>query len=840
MRSTVSWQRLPRRRSGSVFSAWALAALLSAPAGAAQSPAKLAVAISPQPLAGALTNFAKQTHLQLLYVSELARGKTSKGAPAGVEVDVALTRLLEGTGLRFEFLNERSVRIFAAPPAAAPVPQQDDHQSNELRDTLEEVVVTATQRDELQSLVPISMAAWTAEAIEMSGAKYFGALANLTPGVEFDSFPDFSAGIETNIAIRGINSKDGSTTAVYIDDTPIPMDPGSSFGRAYPFLFDLKRIEVLRGPQGVLYGEGAQGGAVRFITVPPDMTTLNGFAKGEVAATARSAPSYEASAAGSVPLGQGFAAVRLGAWWRQDGGFVDRVDPVTVATVEANSNHARSEAVNAAITISPNSAWQITPSFRYQSLDVNDTSAFFLEFSNPSHGVLRNGSGLPQYYTDHFTMFSLKIGATFEAADLSSTSAYFRRDANALEYNAALANTDPAANAAPVWLQQTVLSEELRLASRDHGARLRWIVGASYVHAHYDEDQDIANSALADGGALNGRQVVDRTRSQLGVYGELDLQLWPRWTARLGLRAEHDTYDSQQQVAPFPPLIGEQNFAIDNGSTSVVPQFNLSYQTNADSLYYATISEGYRMGGPNNTVGLACPVSTPLSYGPDYIWSYELGSKQNLRDSRLQLDAAVFYMSWQAMQLPIPLTNCGFSFTVNAGAATSKGFDLGLQAAVSEHLKLAVTVAYTDARYDETVTLNNQVVVSRGDVVGALPLVAAPWTVSGTASYEMAIKGARLTVSAQDMYASSNPGPFSTDNPLAVTYAPLRRANPSTNVLNVRAAATWHQFELALFVNNVFDSQPTLQVRNHITTSDLLYATTFRPRTIGLSGGVRF
>ena len=104
----------------------------------------------------------------------------------------------------------------------------------------------------------------------------------------------------------------------------------------------------------------------------------------------------------------------------------------------------------------------------------------------------------------------------------------------------------------------------------------------------------------------------------------------------------------------------------------------------------------------------------------------------------------------------------------------------------------------------------------------------------------MSLADARVTLSAQDTYNSRNPGPFSSDNPLAVTYAPARQANPSTNLLNLRGTAAWSSFELSLFVNNALDSQPTLQVRNHISTSSLLYATTFRPRTIGVAGKWRF
>ena len=841
---------LRQRRWGSVVSSvlcsWALATLLGAAASRAQSPARLAADIPPQPLAEALAAYARQTRLQLVFVSEIARGKTSKGAPAGLTQEAALTQLLDGTGLRFEFLNERSVRILVAKPELppAPAPPHEEHRGGESLTTIQEIIVTAAQRDELQNGVPISMAVWTPQAIEASGAKDFATLADLTPGVEFDAYPDYSAGIETNVAIRGVNSKDGSTTAIYIDDTPIPTDPASSFGREYPMLFDLERVEVLRGPQGVSFGEGAEGGAVRFITVQPSLTNYSGFANSEFSETARAAPSYEVGAAVGGPLIRDVLGFRLGASLRRDGGFVDRVDPYTDTIVDKNSNWVRSEGGNAAVTIAPSESLQITPSFRYQSTDVHDTSAFFLSLSDPALGVLRNGSGLTQYYSDRFTLVSLKAAAALGPADLGSVTAYNQRHASALEDNASLDGLNQTgyanAKADPVWLDQTVLSQELRLTSSDRTARLSWIAGASYVHAHYEERQDIATSALADGGALNGKQLVDRVRSQVGAYVEVDLRLRQRLTASVGARVERDSYDSFQQVEPISSLVGEQNFSISGAATPVTPRFNLAYQADANSLYYATVAKGYRMGGPNDTVGVACPVSTPLTYRPDSVWSYEIGAKNSLFDEHLQVDSGVFYIAWQNMQLPIPLTNCGLGFTVNAGTATSDGFDLGLQVALSGHLKVSLTTAYTNAHYDETITLNNLVVVARGDAIGALPLVTPPWSVTTSAAYEMAIAGARVTLSAQDAFHSRNPGPFASDNPMAVTYAPTRRVNPSTNLLNLRAAAVWSDFELSLFVNNALDSQPTLQVRNHVSTDSLLYATTFRPRTIGMAGRWRF
>jgi outer membrane receptor protein involved in Fe transport len=127
------------------------------------------------------------------------------------------------------------------------------------------------------------------------------------------------------------------------------------------------------------------------------------------------------------------------------------------------------------------------------------------------------------------------------------------------------------------------------------------------------------------------------------------------------------------------------------------------------------------------------------------------------------------------------------------------------------------------------------VVVAKGDAVGALPLVAPPWSVTASLAYQREFGSTHLTLSAQGAFHSRNPGPFSSHNALAVTYAPARQANPATNVVNLRASATWSAFELTLFVQNAFDSRPVLQVRNHISTDTLLYATTFRPRTLGVA-----
>ncbi len=833
-----------------------LACLLGAWVGGAQAEPATGAAISSQPVANALAEFARQTGLQLVYVTTIAGSRTSKGAPAGLAPADALARLLDGTGLDFEFLNARTVRIFesASPKSAVRLPAGDAPRRQvdsraKAPTPLEEVFVTGSRGNEQLSKVPLSIGVWTQEELEMSGAKDVAAIANLTPGVEFDSYPDYSAGIETNIAIRGVDAKDGSTTAIYMDDTPVPNDRASSFGRAYPVMFDLERIEVVRGAQGVLFGEGAEGGAVRFVGVPTGLTDYSASVRGEVAVTERGAPSYEAGAAAGGPLVANVLGARVAGWMRRDGGFVDRVDPFTGAIVDRNANRAYSEAAKAAIAIAPVESVVITPSIAYQSVDLHDSPAFYTYLSDPGNGVLKSGKLLEQWANDRYYLLSLKTTATFAGAELKVVTAYFRRHALALEDGTNVAEhgwPNPLgpeypvsyADASPdiVGIDQFVLSQQVRLASSDPSARLRWIAGALYLHAHYQEAQDIGTAALADAGSLNGWGNFDRITTQWSAYGQVDLRLRQRLSATLGLRLGHDSFHSFEQLNP-PPRPGEQDITVEGAATPVTPQFGLAYQAASTSLYYATVAKGYRSGGPNASVGALCTLGTPLAYGPDSVWSYELGAKNSLLDARLQIDASLFRIRWQDVQVQIPVPACGFGYTINAGAATSEGFDLGVRTRLHDHLKVDFTVAYTNAHYTRTVLFDNTlVVVGKGDAIGALPLVTAPWTATASAVYEIPLPGGAYTsLQAQDAFHSRNPGPFTSDNPPALVYAPTRRPNPSTNLLNLRSVVTWPRFELSVFVNNVLDSQPTLQRRNYEPADTLFYATTFRPRTVGIA-----
>src|SRR6516164_2372853 len=407
---------------------------MAASAGGAGSAATLSADIAPQPLAEALATFGRQTGLQLLYLSGIAEAQHSRGARAGLTAPAALTKLLEGTGLTFEFLNARTVRIFPASvsvstPVAPLLAPQHLPQRSAL--ALEEVIVTATRREETVNRVPINMVVWTQDAMEASGVKGMADLASLTPTMQFQPTPG-TAAATTYLLMRGVTGRNASTTGLYLDETPIPPFYGDAVLYSFPFTFDLDRVEVLRGPQLQLFGEGNEGGAVRFIFNQPSLSTFTALVTAELATTRFAAPSYEAGGALGGPVILDAVGFRISAWARSDGGYVDRVDPFTKGVVDRNANHSENTSLRGALTFAPSEAVQITPSLTYTFYNRHDQPYFWINFSDVGAGQLKNGSLLRQPANAAFYLGALKVDAALGGAHFSSVSSYFDRTASYL------------------------------------------------------------------------------------------------------------------------------------------------------------------------------------------------------------------------------------------------------------------------------------------------------------------------------------------------------------------------------------------------------------------------
>jgi outer membrane receptor protein involved in Fe transport len=805
--------------------------------------------IPAQPLADALAAFVNQTGLQVIYLAGVVDNQRSRAVSAGTHARDALARLLRGSGLHFVYLTPESIRILRDAPTRS-------HLGPAPGALPDEIIVTAEKREESLNVVPISANVLTAADMTAAGIKGVSDIVAVTPGVEYDYGTQFGPAILTRLGIRGIKSDVGtSTTAVYIDDVPI-QGRQSGFATAYPVAFDLTRVEVLRGPQGTLSGAGAEGGSVRFITTEPNMTEFTGQYRVEVSQTEYGGPSYETGAATGGPIVDGRVGVRISAWYRDDGGYVSRIDPFTDATVDRDANRSSSRALRAAVVLAPTESLRMTPSFSYQSIGLHDSPIFYPSLSNPSAGVFDNGKLLRQPAIDSFTLASLKVEQQLSFAKLTAVTSYFDRHAQALfdatneagifffgGYGNPLGPGFPASYADSVpdmlRLHQSQQSQEVRLTSNDSQAPLQWVAGQYYSSARHIYSEDIYEiGAPGNPGYDNSNHTNDTI---VALYGHANARLTRAWTLSAGVRVDKtrtqvSNYAGGFAFSKLPSSI--QGIEYD---TPLTPQLSLSYKPDEANFLYATIAKGFRIGGVNSQIPAGCQTALPSTYASDSVWSHEIGAKDLLLDGRLQLAASVFEIDWNRVQTNFTL-DCGFSYVGNAGAARSSGFDLVASAFPLNALNVDVSLGYDNVRFTQTV-LNpaGEVLADRNTVVGGVPSVPAPWIGAVRLSYEWPITH-ELTGSAriEEVVHSHNPGPFTELDPRATGYDPRFVADPATSVLNLKLGLIASKWDLRLFVNNALDAHPLLQPSADARGSFPTYAYTLTPRTWGLAGAWTF
>jgi outer membrane receptor protein involved in Fe transport len=392
--------------------------------------------------------------------------------------------------------------------------------------TIETVVVTATRRAEQLNKVPESISAFTSARMDQLNAKSIADLVAFTPGVNFDQE-------SKNISIRGVNSSAGdATTGIYIDDTPIQLrELGFGSDNTLPAVFDLERVEVLRGPQGTLFGAGSEGGTVRYITPQPNLTDYGVYAKSEISDTQDGAPSYEAGVAVGGPILSDKLGFRISAWGREDGGWIDKVDYMDPNKVlQSDTNWTDTYVVRGALTWRPAPALVITPSVYYQNRDQNNIDDYWAGISNPNSGDYKTGTPENMADRDHFTLGALKADYDFGGAELISNTSFFDRRERVQDYSATLYDLsyfqqilDPSQPGGPrdpegrdctaaeplckfkdelyplltptginlgnfghyeavnnITNTQDNFTQELRLQSTDSNARFTWIVGFFY------------------------------------------------------------------------------------------------------------------------------------------------------------------------------------------------------------------------------------------------------------------------------------------------------------------------------------------------------------------------
>ena len=821
----------------------------------AASPAVLTSAIPPQSLESALEQFGQRTGVGVAWPPDVeVNSMHTNGARAGLAPKEALRELLRGTGLTFTFVGERTVTIHRQPESE---PQTETPSDGPALET-EEVVVQGTRWERQLTRQPVAVRLLDPQTLEDLGIKGLPDVGALIPGVDFGFFSSVGAGVYTDIIIRGVTDRHGSSTGLFFDDIPLPAARSNTFGRALTPYFDLKGIEILSGPQGPLLGANTQGGAVRFVPRQPDLESFGGLARAEWAMTARGGPSYEAGLALGGPLVPGVLGYRLSAWYRSDGGYVSLVNPFqctpsACTILNPNANSLTNENFRGALTYRVAEV-EITPALEYTTARSGDSPSFYTYLSNPGAGQLYNGSLIPQPFSDRFYLASVKVSANLRWAELESVSAYYDRQGDlTVDDTESQKWADPETGwgnplgpAYPVSydnlvttytrLRQNMFQQELRLVSPIREAGVTWNAGVAYVNTHDTEAYRVVGQYVPIvGGPLDLPGSTTTVEDRFAFYGQLSETL-RRITLRAALRVERDQY----QASSPPPL----SFSGSAQATLAIPAFSVFYKAGTDSLYYVSTSKGYSPPGVDAGLPTCFEVASP--YPTDTIWSYELGAKFGLLPEEPYLHGTLFSAHWD--NGPAITRNC--LVTHIPGTAMSRGLELRAGMPIKE-LRASVELIYIDARYTDTLTDDTgQRLVNDGDVLGTPPLVAAPWNVLTSLAQSFSLPGGyRATLRADDVFHSHNSGSFYT----GITgpyYAPGLEADPATNLLNLRGtlsligpalASHAERLDISLFVSNVFDTQPTLLKRNKgADVSTLYYATTFRPRTVGLTGTWQF
>lgn len=746
---------------------------------------------------------------------------------------------------------------------------------------LQEIVVTSTRNAEPINKVPISVVAFSQATLDKLSVRSADDVMALTPGVDFSRGVE-GFGLNTTIDIRGIGSTVGSaTTGIYIDDTPIQTRTLLySSGNFWPVMFDLDRVEVLRGPQGTLFGAASEGGTVRFITPEPSLKEYSGYTRTEGAVTQGAGdPSYEAGAAFGGPIVSDVLGFRVSAYYRHDGGFIDRVrfgstDP---SDYQRDTNSLNSTALRAALKWAPVSGLTISPSMFIQEQFLNDGPFVWSDLSNESGRHYVSGDAQNSTTHDRFTLSALDIKWDAGPVTLYANSSYFDRKNHSLfdytEFELSYFGDGNPADyfsipgyyaTSPQLNTQQNFTQEVRVQSADQSARLTWVAGLYYNRSKQSAkelDNDpffgdyygLSIEQLFGEPLLNGETIYlddfQDVDTEKAVFGSVSFAVTSKLKLTAGVRASHTGFS----FAEYKDGPASGGYSASSGSAQespVNPRYAASYQINDDNMVYVSAAKGYRVGGANAQIPgyAACQEalaslglkSAPLTYKSDSTWSYELGSKNRLEGGRLQLNGSIYYIQWNGIiEDTLATPNCPFTFTTNLGKAMSRGFDISAQWQVFDQLVAGVSVGFNNSQYTQTIRSAGatQDIVTAGHILGA-----TPWTIDGTAEYRIpGLIGREAYVTAISEYHSNITGKTDFNDPNYSTYDPLIHNPRSTLNVDLRAGARFDSgWDISLFADNLLNRANVIQATRDATTAQIFHYDPARPRTIGVTVSERF
>lgn len=705
---------------------------------------------------------------------------------------------------------------------------------------IEEVIVTAQKREESLQEIPVSIRAIGQHELEQLGVVSFEDYARGQAGLSFNAGGRSSRGADIPV-IRGVAqlNPQGPTTAFYLDETPLQPQETERVGMPDPNMFDINRVEILRGPQGDLYGSSAMGGTIRVIPNKPDPEVFEGRVDFGMDSVDGGGVGGSVNAMVNIPVSE-TAALRLVGTYDDEPGWIDLVpEPSLGTTAESDVNDVSARQVRAALRWEATDNLVITPSVFWQDVEEDRSRYVAYEQSAAAGKPIDVNAGVPEDSENSFSVGNLLIEYEMANGSFTSSSTIY-----SLDWEANLIATGIVHLVVGPPLESTVLYDEgsedqliqeFRYTSSLDGP-FNFIVGAFYREIEHEFFQEAYSDRFMD---VFGTDVIfykegeTEKLDELALYGQGTWQFNEQWEASVGLRwfdYKRDRYTpTTSGIFGFPER--RDNITEDG----VSPTFSLRYFANDNAMLYGRVANGFRPGFGFATIfpPPCAPELAELGIDPDSgvgtvdsddLWSYEFGAKTSWADDRVVVNASVYHQDWTDLQTAISL-DCGFVLSANAGKATIDGIEIETQARATENLTLSLNVGYTDAKLAEDAT---EIGGFDGD---RLPGVSE-WTIGASAEYDFAISGLPSSLRLNYSYSSDYYQSFS-----EADKSPINR-QPDLSLLGLRFGMEYESWNFALYVKNLTDEfklgmcAPEAAFRvpqpNYTTCAT-------RPRTIGFN-----
>ena len=749
--------------------------------------------------------------------------------------------------------------------APAPLWAADAPSATPGSDTLAEIVVTAEKRESTVEKTPLSITAISGADLQSRGLSSAQEAIQAVPGVAVSSAGPGQAQYE----IRGLSAGGGESPTIgfYFGETPITPPATATTGKSLidPDLYDLARLEVLRGPQGTLYGAGSMGGTVKFVPNEPDLSSVYGSSRTTLSGTSGGGFNYAERTMINLPIND-LLALRIVGTYAHNSGWIDRIVlddfplptnggltrgnvlSAPVSTVHSGVNDELLTGARVALLFKPNDILTVTPSIFYQRIGQGGENAYD---SDPG---ITNAQYQPfdvaEPFKDTFTIYALPITLALTDFSITSATSYWNRttqqvqDASEGVQDAFSVPAFPVSEGGigPVQPNEVdtthEFSQELRFSSTGNG-NFQWIVGAFFSDFYDNLNLSVDNIpgllTAEDGafGTTNLAHVVEplHIRQEAGF---MNLSYQFQYGVKLEAGARYYAYQSSLQSAANGFAYGGNTPVVNDARASadgLNPMVNLSYTPEGGPLLYVTAAKGFREGAGNfpipttGTIGSECLAnlqaigrsSAPPLYDPDTVWSYELGEKGRFWDGRVTLNTDVFYTKWNSVQQQVGLA-CGLAFTTNGPDASVKGAELELQALVLPGLSFIQSVGFADASFLENYP---SAAITAGQALYDSPR----WTISSNLRYQHPIGTVDLVAEVQNSYQSPT---------IDINYQVNELSG--RDLTNLRLGVEKKKWSVYGFVNNVLNRHYAIEYLNllAITGPDYSRIATNQPLTAGV------